>query len=150
MGRVHVHLHGRPSSRPMAALIEDYSTRLGRSGLALHAHPHKLTADAYAERVADAAKGAAVWLLDEGGEEVTSRGLAAQWKAWHTATEDVHLAIGPADGWPPEWLAAQRSAGARTLSLSPLTFPHELAAVMLLEQLYRAHEITRGSAYHRD
>ena len=55
------------------------------------------------------------------------------------------FAIGAADGLPAEIL--QRAE--RTWSLGPLTLPHELARVVVYEQLYRAYTIRRGEKYHR-
>ena len=53
--------------------------------------------------------------------------------------------IGGADGLPESLV---RNAE-RVWSLSPLTFPHELARVIVVEQLYRAFTIRRGEPYHR-
>ncbi len=58
---------------------------------------------------------------------------------------DVVFAIGGADGLPE----AALSTAERRWSLSRLTFPHELARVLLYEQLYRAYTIRRGEPYHR-
>ena len=54
---------------------------------------------------------------------------------------------GGADGLPA---ALRDDATARTLSLSKLTFTHQMARLLLVEQLYRGVEIRRGSKYHRD
>ena len=54
--------------------------------------------------------------------------------------------IGGADGLPAE-LKADRS---RLLSLSKLTFTHQMARLLLVEQIYRATEIRKGSGYHKD
>ena len=58
---------------------------------------------------------------------------------------DVALAVGGADGLPPPVL----DRAELLWSLSPLTFPHELARVIVYEQLYRAYTIRRGEPYHR-
>jgi 23S rRNA (pseudouridine1915-N3)-methyltransferase len=58
---------------------------------------------------------------------------------------DVVFVVGGAEGLPGEW----RSRADLLLSLSPMTFPHELARVMLAEQIYRAATTLRGHPYPR-
>ena len=80
--------------------------------------------------------------LDERGDQLTSRDLA-RILGDHGS---IAFLIGGADGLSP----AVRDRADQLLSLSRLTFPHELARVLLLEQIYRGFSILRGSPYHRD
>ena len=57
----------------------------------------------------------------------------------------INFLIGDADGIPSDI----KNKSHLLLSLSPLTFPHELARLILIEQIYRAISISNGSPYHR-
>jgi len=120
----------------MSGLIDDYSQRL-KSKVRLEIHSSKLSNEEYFSRIPDNAI-----LLDEVGDMITSVDFSKQFESWSISTKDTHLAIGPADGFP-------KGHCKNSISLSKMTFPHELAAVLLMEQLYRANEISRGSSYHR-
>lgn len=84
-------------------------------------------------------------LLDERGRAVTSTGLA-EWveRLQRTNAASAVLLIGGAHGVSPE---VRRRADEK-LSLSPLTLPHQLVRIVLLEQLYRAATILAGQPYH--
>ena len=87
-----------------------------------------------------------VCLLDVKGRSVTSKELAAQVENWQNGSiKEVTFVIGGASGVSSE-VAAKADY---RLSLSFLTFTHEMARVVLLEQLYRAHTIIRGFPYQR-
>jgi 23S rRNA (pseudouridine1915-N3)-methyltransferase len=85
-------------------------------------------------------------LLDERGKHFSSEAFAA-WlgRERDTGRQLVVFAVGPADGW-----SAQRAGADLQLSLGPMTLPHELARVVLCEQIYRALTILSGHPYHRE
>jgi 23S rRNA (pseudouridine1915-N3)-methyltransferase len=83
--------------------------------------------------------------LSRQGEPWTSEQLADLTGRWELEGRDVTFAIGDADGLPAEVIERAE----RKWSLGPLTLPHELARVVVYEQLYRAHTIRRGEKYHR-
>jgi 23S rRNA (pseudouridine1915-N3)-methyltransferase len=87
-----------------------------------------------------------VCLLDVGGRSLNSHELASEVEKWQNdAIKEVAFVIGGADGVSRE--VAQRADS--TLSLSFLTFTHEMARVILVEQLYRAYTILRGFPYQK-
>lgn len=86
-----------------------------------------------------------VVLLDLDGRRWTSEQVAERFEGWRTAARDVAVIVGGAVGVDPTILARANEAW----SLGPLTLPHELARVVVAEQLYRAMTILRGEPYHK-
>lgn len=83
--------------------------------------------------------------LDERGRAHTTAALAARLESWQGLGRDVTLLVGGADGLHADVLARADERW----SLSPLTFPHPLVRVVVVEQLYRAHSLLVGHPYHR-
>ena len=84
-------------------------------------------------------------LLDSRGRSLSSPELAAYVGAQRDAgTQEMMLAIGPADGWSNSARAQARAV----ISLGAITLPHELALAVLSEQIYRALTILAGHPYH--
>lgn len=84
-------------------------------------------------------------LLDPRGRQLSSEQLAALLDTHkQSATQLLVFAIGPADGWSP----SARAQAQTLLSLGPMTLPHELARLLLAEQLYRACTILANHPYH--
>lgn len=87
-----------------------------------------------------------VWALDRGGTQLSSLELArALGDVERSGRRRLVVAIGGADGLD----AAVVARADLRWSLSPLTFVHEMARLIALEQLYRAAKILRGEPYHR-
>lgn len=84
-------------------------------------------------------------LLDSRGQQLASEEFAQFLDQHQTrGTQTLLFAVGPADGFSE----AARKAGSICLSLGKMTLAHELARVVLLEQLYRAFTILKGHPYH--
>ena len=91
-------------------------------------------------------KGSALVAMRIEGEELSSPQLAEKMRQFAVSgVSNLTFLIGGSVGLFP---AIKAQADFR-LSMSPMTFPHHLARVMLLEQIYRAYQINAGTKYHK-
>jgi 23S rRNA (pseudouridine1915-N3)-methyltransferase len=134
-------MFGKTRRPEMRAVLDDYVKRIGRSC------PIEMTevrdADAAIKKL-DADRAATVVLLDAAGKVLDSNALA-KWlgELRDRGTRELIFLCGDADGFPD----TLRQCAHQKLSLSAMTYSHELARVMLAEQLYRAFAILSGSPY---
>jgi 23S rRNA (pseudouridine1915-N3)-methyltransferase len=84
-------------------------------------------------------------LLDPAGRLLDTAGFVALVDKAEREAHDLVFVIGGSDGLPPEW----KPRADLLLGLTPMTLPHELARVMLAEQIYRALTTLRGHPYPR-
>lgn len=83
--------------------------------------------------------------LDPAGQLFTSDKFATfMEECWEKGGSRVTFVIGGAEGLPPDF-----KKEFTLISLSPMTFTHQMTRLILIEQLYRAVEIKRGSKYHK-
>ena len=82
-------------------------------------------------------------VMAEEGQTFDSQAFAERLEG--SGSERLVFVIGGAEGIDP----ALKARASWKLSLSPMTFPHELARLLLLEQLYRALSIQQGGPYHK-
>ncbi|MCM2278776.1 MAG: 23S rRNA (pseudouridine(1915)-N(3))-methyltransferase RlmH [Oligoflexia bacterium] len=87
------------------------------------------------------------YLLDETGKAQPTQGWANFVRSWQSeGISEIALCVGSSLGFSP----AVRKASRGSLSLGPQTLPHELARVVLLEQIYRAWSVVKGHPYHNE
>ncbi len=146
---------GKPRDRHLAAAIDEYETRAARywpldvvevreaSGRGVAAEEVRTReGERLLARVPD---GATVLACDERGERLTSAEFAAVIVAARERARDIAFILGGAFGLPD----TVRGRAERTIQLAPFTLPHEMARLVLAEQLYRAGTISRGEPYHK-
>jgi 23S rRNA (pseudouridine1915-N3)-methyltransferase len=158
--RIVVHAVGRMKAGPERELADRYFDRFAKAGPAVGLEwagvvetPESRSPTAPERKREEAARldrlladGAALVLLDERGKNIGSEEFAAWLGKWRDKGQrDLVIAIGGPDGHAPE--LGQKADLA--LSFGALTWPHQLARVMLAEQLYRAASIAAGHPYHR-
>ena len=142
MGGVRICLYyiGKPRDRHANAMAEEYVRRISRYARCEMSELKPGRADPW-EKQPSASK----ILLDPAGRVLDSAGLAALLERAEREGRDLVFVVGGADGLPADWLARADLL----LSLSAMTFPHELARVVLAEQIYRAFAALRGHPYPR-
>ena len=138
---------GKPSLRYAKAGVEEYQKRLTRyTTLELQTDWKDAGQVKNSETLLAASEGAVRIVLDERGETWTTADLVSRVEGWQmNAVKKVAILIGGADGHTPE---LRRSAD-HVIALSGFTLQHELALVVMLEQIYRVHTVLRGEPYHR-
>jgi 23S rRNA (pseudouridine1915-N3)-methyltransferase len=137
---------GKTKQPAIQELTEEYLKRLSRyaevEGLALKDEAALLN---LAERGGASHTKLTLIVLDSRGKQLSSEELARFLGDYQDRNSAPLLfAVGPADGFSEQ---ARRSAPT-VLSLGKMTLAHELARVVLLEQLYRAYTILKGHPYH--
>lgn len=144
---------GKTRDARLRALIDDYAQRLSHfvrcevTELRELGRADKTGIDKEMQRISDALRpGAVTVLLDSDGSEWTSQQLAANVKSWEgNGIKEVAFVVGGPHGLTRDFVkrADQR------WSLSRLTLTHEMARVLLFEQLYRAYTIVHGLPYQK-
>ncbi len=147
---------GKPRDAALAAAIRQYEERAahywplevvevkeeGARGVA-PVQVMQREAERLGERLP--AQGLLVLCEPTGGKSYTSEEFAALLQGQRERAQDIAFVIGGAFG-----IGAQlRDRPHRKLSLAPWTLPHELARLVLMEQIYRAGTIGRGEPYHK-
>ena len=135
----------RLKSAPAQALLDEYLKRCSRYG-AVQAISYETEAGLLDSLVRNASRTPVKFiLLDSRGQALHSEAIAERLGALRdSGAQLLTFAVGPADGWSP---MAWNRADLR-LSLGAITLPHELALVVLAEQIYRALSILAGHPYH--
>ncbi len=143
---------GRVRAPGLAAAIAPYLTRLAASAplevveVRAGAAHGRGAVEAEGERLLARVGGRdRLVALEVEGRRYTTEALARQVASWRASVAGrLWLAIGGADGLAP----AVAARADERLSLSPLTLPHELARLVVVEQLYRCHCLLTGHPYH--
>jgi 23S rRNA (pseudouridine1915-N3)-methyltransferase len=138
--KLHLYYIGKPRDAHANAMAQEYVKRLGRYARCEMAEIKPGRADPWSKHPA-----ATKILLDPSGKPMDSARFAKLISTAEQQARDLVFVVGGADGLPEDW---SRRADL-LLALSPMTFPHELARVMLAEQLYRAFTSLRGHPYPR-
>ncbi len=133
--------------------FDDLGRRLGFRGLDVHEIPESRARDSEQRIREEAAsilalvpEGALLVALDERGKNIDSAAFAAHLGRWRDeSVANTVFVVGGADGLSPELRRRVRLS----VAFGAVTWPHQIARVMLLEQIYRAATILAGHPYHR-
>lgn len=135
----------RLKSSPAQTLLDEYMKRAARyTPVQAVAYESEDALIAALDRAAARTPGTLI-LLDSRGQSLSSEMIAERLGGFRdNGAQQLTFAIGPHDGWS----ASSWNRATLRLSLGPITLPHELALVVLAEQVYRALSILAGHPYH--
>jgi 23S rRNA (pseudouridine1915-N3)-methyltransferase len=152
---------GRMKSGPEQLLYDRYADRISKTGKAMHfmgpdlhevmesraQDTQKRKSEEAEQLLRQSGEGTRIILLDERGKDLSSQAFATLLKdEQDMGTQKLAFAIGGSDGHGVE--LANRAV--RKIRLGAMTWPHQIARILLVEQLYRGITILAGHPYHRD
>lgn len=138
---------GKPALKYAKDGTAEYLKRLQRYGKYKLTHIKDGSSEDVSRRLLDSSQGSVRVAMDERGVTPTTSELVALYNKWEMrGVKNITFLIGASDGHTQEL----RDEADLVLSLSALTMMHELALVVLLEQIYRVATIKRGEPYHRE
>lgn len=151
---------GRLKQGPERDLVGRYCDRAAKAGRSIGCRTLEIVeldesrardvkerkADEAARLAAAVPEGAAMIVLDESGEQLSSETLAGRIARWRDEGRDIAFVLGGPDGLDGK----VRDKADTVLAFGRATWPHQLARIMLLEQIYRAVTILSGHPYHRN
>lgn len=152
---------GRMKAGPEQELYERYSDRISKSGKALHfmgldlheiiesraQDTNKRKSEEADQLIKAAGEGARIIVLDEKGKDLTSQEFSKLLKTEQDmGTTKLAFAIGGPDGHGDEL----KDIAIRKIRLGAMTWPHQIARILLAEQIYRGITILSGHPYHRE
>jgi len=153
--RLVVAVVGKPRDRHLAAAISEYEVRAARYWPLEVAEVREASGRGVSTADVRSREGerllgrtptdARIVACDERGDRLTSAQFATLVADARERAQDLAFVIGGAFGLSD----GVRAASARAIQLAPWTLPHELARLVLAEQLYRAGTIVRGEPYHK-
>ena len=138
---------GKPALAYAKSGIEEYLKRLKRGSKVEIFYLKTGSSESVSCNLLERSKDTFRIALDERGQAWSTKDLVEKINSWEMvpSIKTISLLIGASDGHTRD-LRSQANA---VWALSPLTLQHELALVVLLEQIYRAYSIKRGEPYHR-
>lgn len=137
---------GKPALAYAKTGTAEYLKRLTRYGSYELKHIKDGSSEDVSQRLRESSEGTLRIVMDERGESLNTAQLTKKINAWEMrGVKRASYLIGASDGHTNEL----RKEADLVWALSPLTLQHELALVVLLEQLYRVATIQRGEPYHR-
>jgi 23S rRNA (pseudouridine1915-N3)-methyltransferase len=138
--KLYLYYIGKARDPHANAMAAEYIKRSTRYAACEMREIHPLRFDPWARHPA-----ASKVLLDPGGRALDTGAFVKLVEKSERDARDLVFVIGGAAGLPPDW----KPRADVLVSLTPLTLPHELARVMLAEQIYRALTTLRGHPYPR-
>jgi 23S rRNA (pseudouridine1915-N3)-methyltransferase len=152
MNDIHLITVGKLKNKNIEPLEEEYKKRLKEISLHIHeVKSHEENLDKEAEEIIKKIEtlskhGASIILLTEYGKLMDSKEFSTfLFKKIENSSRPTIFIIGGASGFGNSILSMKHE----TLSLSPMTFPHKLARLLFVEQIYRAETIKAKHPYHK-